>query len=173
MSLPRFLLFGSKEQKNLDAVEPRAVQVAPSGGMKVWLDGMRNTFSVAMTAVVSSLPNIVVSTMPSLTANPTKPVSLAHGLLGATLGTLYTFAAAHRAVVIHICNVDTVERTVTIQINATTPGAADDTHTRLKTHRLDVGDFVQVTIPGAVSTDIIYGLCDSANKVSYEIWGIP
>lgn len=138
------------------------------------------TISTLPTIGVSSMPNLVVSTMPSLTigsipsvtANPTKPTLLAHGLLAGSIGTLLTAAAAYRDVEIWVANVDTVIRTYTLQHNATTPGSADDTHTFAKASPLPSGYRCMERLPGLALNDVVYGLCDSANKVSYQIWGI-
>jgi hypothetical protein len=145
------------------------------------------TVATLPTIGVSSMPNLVVSTMPSLTvgsvpsltigsiptitANPTKPTLLAHGLLGATATTMFTAAAAYRDVSVYLTNVDTAERTAQVQLNATTPATMDDTHSLVKGHPLSVGDRSPIFLPGIANTDVIYGLCDSANKVSYQIWG--
>lgn len=184
MSLPRFLLFGSKEQKNLDAVEPRAVQVAPSGGLKVWLDGMRNTFTVATSAIISSLPNVVVSSMPSLTvgslpsvtvgsvpaltANPSRHSILYEGLLSASDATLYTAAANWRDVQIYLVNVDTSSRTATLYRG--NPGS--DANTILRAKTIGVEGREPVFLPALASGDKINGLCSSANTVKVEVWGV-
>lgn len=137
------------------------------------------TVATLPTIGVSSMPNLVVSTMPSLTigsipsvtANPTKPTLLAHGLLGATATTMFTAAAAYRDVSVYLTNVDTAERTAQVQLNATTPSTMDDTHSLVKAYPLAIGDRAPIFLPGIANTDVIYGLCDSANKVSYQIWG--
>ena len=171
MNIGRFVLFGTKDtQTDPDTVEPRAVGVAPSGAMKVWIDGVRNTFNLAITAVVSTLPNVTIASIPAV--NPTKPTPLAHGLLGATGAVLFTSAAAYREVEIRFANVDTVARTYTYALNAATPGAVDDTHTQAKTSPLPVGYAAVERVPGLINGDVILGLCDSANKVSYTIWGV-
>ena len=145
------------------------------------------TISTLPTIGVSSMPNLVVATMPSLTvgsvpsltigsiptitANPTKPTLLAQGLLGATATTMFTAAAAYRDVSVYLTNVDTAERTAQVQLNATTPATMDDTHSLVKAYPLAIGDRAPIFLPGIANADVIYGLCDSANKVSYQIWG--
>jgi hypothetical protein len=165
MSLPRFLLFGSKETKTGEDVEPRVVQVAPSGALKVWLDGMRNTFTVVTSAVVSSLPNVTITSIPAV--NPTKATMLAQGLLGATDTTMHTTAAAYRELEIHLTNVDTTGRTAQISI-----GALDDTHSIVKAHPIPVGYRSELRVPGIATSTAIHGVTDSANKVAYQIYGV-
>jgi hypothetical protein len=168
MSLPRFLLFGSKETKTGEEVDPRVVQVAPSGGLKVWLDGMRNTFTVATSAVISSIPSVTIGAIPSLTANPTKATMLAQGLLTAGDVTLHTTAAAYRELEIHLTNVDgTTSRTAQISI-----GALDDTHSIVKAHPIPVGYRSELRVPGIATATAIHGLCSSANTVAYQIYGV-
>jgi hypothetical protein len=107
-----------------------------------------------------------------VTSNPTKPTIIAHGLLSGSGAVLLTAAAAYREVEIRFANVDTVARTYTYALNATTPGAVDDTHTQAKASPLPVGYAAVERIPGLILGDVILGLCDSANKVSYTIWGV-
>jgi hypothetical protein len=173
MKLPRFILFGTKDTElDPNKADPRPVGVAPAGGLKVWIDGMRNTLSMAVTAVVSTLPNVTVSSMPNLVANPTKPTLLAHGLLSASDAAIYTAGAAYREVELWVANVDTSSRTYTVALNATVPGTIDDTHTLAKACPIPVGYSSCVRIPSIAAADVILSKCDSANKVSYQLWGV-
>jgi hypothetical protein len=140
-----------------------------NGELMIALKAAELGFSMPIT--VATLPTIGVSSIPTITANPTKPTLLAHGLLGATATTMFTAAAAYRDVSVYLTNVDTAERTAQVQLNATTPATMDDTHSLVKGHPLSVGDRSPIFLPGIANTDVIYGLCDSANKVSYQIWG--
>lgn len=117
---------------------------------------------------VSSMPSLVVSTMPSLTANPTRPTLLVQVLLTASDATLYTAAANWRDVVIYAKNVDTANRTCDLALNAT----YSDTTALVKSMPIEVGGRVPIFLPALASAQVIRGLCDSANKVSVEIWGV-
>lgn len=167
MNIGKFVIFGTKDT-NVDpnVVEPRAVGVTPSGGMKVWLDGMRNTLTVATSAIISSLPSIVVSTLPAV--NPTMPTLLYQGLLSGSDATLYTAAANWRQIEIYLVNVDTVARTATLYLG----NAGADANTIVKAVPLEIAGRVPVFVPSLASAAKINGLCDSANKVKIEIWGV-
>lgn len=125
------------------------------------------TIATLPTIGVSSLPNLVVSTMPSLTANPTKHTLLTQVLLGGTDTTIYTAAAAYRDVLIYLNNVDSSARTAQVSL-----GALDDTHSLVKAFPLAVGDRRVIEVPALANSDVLRGLCDSANKVTAEVWGI-
>lgn len=113
-----------------------------------------------------SKPAQSISSLPTITANPTRPTLLAQVLLGGTSTTIYTAAAGWRDLSLFLINVDTVARTAQCSL-----GALDNTHSLCKGFPLAVGDRGIIYIPGLASGDTIRGLCDSANGVAAELWG--
>ena len=119
-------------------------------------------------------PEVALVTVPSLTigslpaVNPTMPTILYEGLLSASDATLYTAAANWRAIEIYLVNVDTVVRTATLYRG----NAGSDANTILKAKRIEVEGREPVFLPSLISGAKINGLCDSANKVKVEIWGV-
>jgi hypothetical protein len=128
--------------------------------------------AITATVVVSTMPSLTVGAMPALTGalttNPTRPTLLYEGLLSGADATLYTAAANWRAIEIYLVNVDTAARTATLYHG--NPGA--DANCIGKTIAVEVGGRVPVFMPALANTEKINGLCDSANKVKIEIWGI-
>jgi len=118
---------------------------------------------------VGSLPNLTVASMPSLTANPTRPTLLAQVLLTAADATLYTAAANYRDVIVYLKNVDTSARTATIALGAN----ITNTTALVTTLPCEVGCRIPVCIPALTTGQVLCGLCDAANKVAVEVWGIP
>jgi hypothetical protein len=116
-----------------------------------------------VTVTLDSLPAV----SGSITANPTRPTLLAQALLSGADATIYTAAANWRDVVIYVKNVDTEARTCQLALGAT----ATDTTSLVKSLPLEVGARVPICVPALASTQVLRGLCDSANKVSVEIWG--
>ena len=123
---------------------------------------------------VGSLPSLTVGSIPSLTVgslpavNPTMPTILYEGLLSGADATLYTAAANWRQIEIYLVNVDTVARTATLYRG----NAGADANTIVKARAVPVNDRVPEFLPALATGEKINGLCDSANKVKIEIWGV-
>jgi len=124
--------------------------------------------STLPTIGISSIPNLTIASVPSLTANPTRPTLLYEGLLSGADATLYTAAANWRQIEIYLVNVDSVARTATLYRG----NAGADANTIVKACPLEIAGRVPVYLPALASGDKINGLCDSANKVKIEIWGV-
>jgi len=165
----RQVLYGSDERKQRDDVKPVPVQVAPGGGLKVSLDGQRNgvTLTVGGSLVISSLPSVVVSTMPTLTTKPVVHTKLATGLLTDSAVTLYTAAADWRDVEIYLANVGTGAYTAQLSL-----GTLGDATSLIKNYPMVQGYRMFQRLPYFTNAEIIQGLCSTSNKVSYQIWGI-
>jgi hypothetical protein len=163
----KFIIYGKKQGTEDSA----PVGIHPSGALRVFLEGFRSTVTFAISSLpnlaVTSMPNLTVSSLPSVTANPTTHTLLAQSLLGATDTTVYTAAANWRDVVVGVTNVDTAERTCQLSL-----GALDDTHSIVKYYPLSVGDHSKISLPNLASGTAIHGLCDSANKVVVQVWGV-
>lgn len=181
----KWQFFGKRDGSN--AVTP--VGVHPSGGLRVFLEGLRSTVQFTISSVgalpnlvisslpnlivstlphliVSTLPNLVVSTMPKMTVDTTLPVLLAQSLLGATDTLVYTADADYQDVSIYVTNLDIAE--VTCQISM---GALDDAHSLVKDYPLPLGDRYPIFLPSLANGTVIRGLCSSASKVNIQIWG--
>jgi hypothetical protein len=94
---------------------------------------------------------------------------LAQVLLSGADATLYTAAAAWRDVIVYAKNADTQARTCQLALGAT----STDTTSLVKHLPLEVGGRTPVFVPSLAAGSVLRGLCDSANKVSVEIWGKP
>lgn len=145
MFLYGFFARGPRDRQN--SFEPKPVEVTSDGALKV-------------SFVNPELPEI-------RTRGDTGSILLASVLLGATSTTIFTAAANYRDVTLIFVNVDTVSRTY-----QASHGTLDDTHSVAKGVPLAVGDKDYLFIPGMESGDVLRGLCDSANKVAVQVYGV-
>jgi len=164
MSLSQdIVLWAAKKAfKGKNTLDTGPIQMNEAGALKVAVVQANDSFP-SMT--IGVLPSVVISSIPSV--NPTRPTLLYQGLLSGSDATLYTAAANWRDVIIYVKNVDTVARTCQLALGAT----ATDTTSLVKALPLEVGARVPICIPALASAQVLRGLCDSANKVSVEIWG--
>ena len=165
MSLSQdIVLWAAKKAfKGKNTLDLAPLQSNEAGALKVALVQANDSFP---SVTIGVLPNVVISSIPAV--NPTRPTLLYQGLLSASDATVYTAAANWRDVVIYVKNVDTVERTCQVALGAT----ATDTTSLVKSFPLSVGDRAPIHVPALASAQVIRGLCDSANKVGIEIWGV-
>lgn len=170
MSILQYLLHGARQRLRgaKDPVDVVPLAVEADGTMIVAVRGaLQGSVSTAITsAAISSLPSVAIGTIPAV--NPTRPTILYEGLLSDADATLYTAAANWRSIEIYLVNVDSSARTATLYRG----NAGADANTIVKALPLAVADRAPVFLPGLATGDKINGLCDSANKVKVEIWGV-
>ena len=152
-----FWLWATKPFRRGEKPEPTPVGASPRGSLLVRLEELGVDFG-NLSLVLASAPLL----------NAVSPILLDSDLIGATDDTLFTAGKDYRDVSIYLVNVTTASRTVQISV-----GALTDVNSRCKNRSIEVGGRDLIHLPSLANGAAIHGVCDQADGVVAEIYGVP